>query len=119
MKRPPYVFDTSALIELEEILPIWNLPPPPGSEIDMERFRHRDWLESGKATDLKEDEYQFFKSLLEQRRPKVHEGEAAAITIVYHRGGTLVIHEKAIAKARYYGLRCLKAEKFIEEYFGN
>ena len=124
----PYVFDSSSLIELERSKRLRPLRQPGLSVIIVDRVAKEvqkprtpleRWISRHPAniTRLLPDEGSTYLKLLAQTEPSIHDGEAAALAICLHRGGTLVTDDRAAArKAREHEVRCIDAEQFWSEW---
>lgn len=131
LKEPllPYVLDSASLIELERSKRLRQLKHP-GSrivipdrvarEVDRPRTPLERWLRRYPKSITRlipSGEGSTYLKLLAQTDPRIDDGEAAALAICLHRGGTLVTDDRAAArKAAEHEVRCIDAEQFWSEW---
>lgn len=123
-----YVFDASALIELERGNHLRKLENPEGVIVPERVAREgrrlprplRSWLDrhlvlvSRFATRA---ESALYLELLAQTDPKIHDGEAAAIAMASARSGVLVSDDRSSqTKAAERQVRWVAAEVFLQEW---
>ena len=125
-----YVFDASGLIQLERLRALRHVRPPGAAvvvphpvAVEVRKGRRspaREWLERYPETVTRfatPAESSLYLALLQQRDPRIHEGEAAAIAIAAERNAMLVMRDTAAeAKASEYGVQCLTTEQFLARW---
>lgn len=124
-----YVFDSSALIDMERAGQLRQLRDPGPSiwipqrverEVRTPGSRLRDWVKGnpGVVTGFaRAEESSLYVRILQQATPRVDDGEAAAIAIAAVRRVTLVTSDRASAeKAKEFGVRHISHEEFLAEW---
>ena len=125
-----YVFDSSALIDLEASGKLRKVRTPGSSvwvpervkrEVDTPGSRLRRWLRANPGVVTKfatTGESSLYVRLLQHEAPKVHDGEAAAIAIAAQRDAVLVTNDGASQeKAREYHVRQITDSQFLDRWW--
>lgn len=126
-----YVFDASALIELELSHHITSVHDPEDrvfvphkvfQEANTRGQRAATWLKRHSRVHVRKPlndprAGHLYLELRQQADPKVHDGEAEAIAFANYTGWVLVIEDRAgRAKAERHGVRCLTASQFLARW---
>lgn len=121
-----YVFNASSLINLENLKELRLLdrlgdrvivPKRVAREVNKHGKPLETWLRKNRRSivDFLPDEGHSYLLLLQQRNPRIHDGEAAAIAVALHRQCTLVIDDETpMNKARDHGAHCLTTDEFLQ-----
>ena len=127
---PAYIFDASSLINLERQDKLRHLSElghlvviheriakevskNPRSDLAKWIVRHPDRINHAP---LLADESTLHVRLRQQRTPKVHDPEAIALAIAWHRKGILVCDDNAaLWKANHHSVTCLKVDQFVQK----
>ena len=122
-----YVFDASSLINLEKPnrLSILHdlrtrvvIPQRVAREVNKPRTDLAGWLNQHPecVTAFFTEEHELYYQFITQIKPRIHDGEAAAMAVALNRGATLVIDENtARGKAESHGIRCLNAAELLQQ----
>lgn len=120
-----FIFDSSALIDIEIARRANELPTPGTTYLVPPRVRREvnkrgtplaNWLSrrGAKFTGLLPEEHSIYFALITGRDIKIHDAEATAIAMAMHRNGVLVISDgPARRKAEAYGVRCMSGQEFL------
>ena len=121
----PFIFDSSALIDIENAGQV-NALPPPGRDYLVPWLVHKEINKKGKPLErwLRQysvrpqrflpQEHSIYFGLITQRDIKIHDAEATAIAMAINRKGTLVITEgPGRAKAENHGVVCINGNEFL------
>ena len=121
----PFVFDSSALIDIEQSGHAADLPTPGVHYVVSPRV-HKEvnkrgtplysWLrrKGAKFPQLRPEEHSIYFELITQLDIKIHDGEATAIAMAMNRKGTLVISEgPGRTKAENHGVTCIDGNEFL------
>lgn len=123
-----YVFDTSALIQIERSIGLLRLPDYPGKwlvvpskvakQVNSEGAPRetKRWLNKGKlATFSINGERELYMQILVEEKA-LEDPDVQGIVIAHHRKGTYVVEEEAATRvARRLGVRTIKAKQFLQE----
>lgn len=129
---PSYVFDTSALIEIERSEQggkgLKKMPEPPGKWLVVpskvgKQLNGKDappttkkWIESGQQAKLLGDAENVMFMNLSIREPLLEDPDIQGIVIAANRHATYVVENgRAKAVAQSMNIRCLNATKFLNE----
>lgn len=127
--RRPYVFDASSLINLERQNKLWHLSEHGDRVVIHARIAKEvtknpraplaEWVSrhlSNITHTFLPKEHQLYFKLRQQRTPKIHDPDAIAIAIAWHRHGFLICDDNtALQKANHYGVNCLTVDKFVQK----
>jgi len=125
-----FVFDSSALIDMERSRDLTQLRDPGTSvwvpdrvarEVEQPGSRLGEWVRRNPRVVTRFEtgpESSLYIRLLRQTTPKLHDGEAAAIAIAATRRATLVTNDKASKrKASEFHVRYVTHQAFLREWW--
>lgn len=123
----PYIFDASALINLERQNKLWHLSEHGDSVVI--HYRIAKEVTKSPRSDLAgwiarhpriitrtflPKEGELYISLRQQRTPKIQDPDAIAIAIAWYRKGILVCDDNtALQKANHHGVNCITVDQFV------
>lgn len=126
---PCYVFDASALIEIEgkngkglKYMPAYPgkwfvVPSKVAKEMDSKSApkETKDWLSGGKSATFNSDDERILFMRLRVKESALDDSDIEGIVIAYHRKGIYVVEEgPATNIARKLGVNTIKAKEFLD-----